>query len=88
MIFKNKWFQLCIAVTLGIVVVLLPRPEGTKFKITGDRDREFFQHVSRYFTLVPSEKENSEYTVEARNPGSQEATAAFLEKTASLTVNV
>ena len=82
MIFKNKWFQLCLAISLGIVVLLLPRPEGTKFQIIGDNDRKLLQHVSQHFNLVPSEKENAEYTVEAKNPGAQEATAAFLEKTA------
>jgi len=83
MILKNKWFQLCLAITLGIVVFLLPRPEGTEFKIIGDNDRKLLQHVSQYFKLVPSEKENAEYTVEAKNPGTQEATAAFLEKMAA-----
>jgi len=82
MIFKNKWFQLCIAIALGIVVFMLPRPEGTKFKIIGDNDRKLLQDVDQYFKLVPSEKENPEYTVEVKDPSTQEATAAFLEKMA------
>ena len=36
MFIKTKTFQLCFALALGIIVLLLPRPEGTKFKITGD----------------------------------------------------
>ncbi|MEE4353978.1 MAG: DASS family sodium-coupled anion symporter [Desulfatiglans sp.] len=82
MIFKNKWFQLCLAVSLGIIVFFLPRPEGTKFRITGDKDKELFRNISGYFTLVPAEKESQGYyTVEAKFPGTREATAAFLEKT-------
>jgi len=36
-----------------------------------------------HFKLVPSEKENSEYIVEAKNPGSPEATAAYLKEIAA-----
>jgi len=36
MFFKNKIVQLLMAFALGAAVLLLPRPEGTKFKITGD----------------------------------------------------
>ena len=82
MIFKNKWFQLCIALSLGIIVFLLPRPEGTQFKISGDNDRNFLGHISSHFKLVPPEEQGSEYIVEAKKPGSPEATAAFLKETA------
>ena len=85
MILKNKWFQLCLAMALGIIVFLLPRPEGTKFKITGDMDRTLLQHVSEQFKLLPSDKQDAEYTLEARTPGAREATATFLEKRASET---
>ncbi len=37
MLVKSKWFQLAIAVTLGMVVMLLPRPEGTRFKVSGEK---------------------------------------------------
>ncbi len=82
MILKNKWFQLCLAITLGIVVFLLPRPEGTKFKISGDEGRKLLQIVSEHFKLVPSKKESTKYTLEAKNPGTEDATVAFLKKTA------
>ena len=76
MFFKTKGFQLCLAFALGVIVLLLPRPEGTKFRITGDGDQALFQNVSQHFTLVSAEK--GKYIVAAKNPGSPESTAAFL----------
>jgi len=84
MFFKTKQFQLCFAVALGIIVILLPRPEGTKFKITGDEGRLLLQDVSQQFALVPAEKEKAkEYIVEAINPKSPESTAQFLQDKAA-----
>jgi len=83
MFFKNKWFQLCMAVSLGIVVFLLPRPEGTEFKITGDREKLLLSHISEHFTLVSTEKDNGGYTVKAINPGNMEATADYLKEKAA-----
>ena len=83
MFLKSKGFQLCLAFALGAIVLLLPRPEGTRFKITGDIDQTFLQQISQNFTLVSEEKEKDKgYTVEAKSPGAKEATAAFLEETA------
>ena len=80
---KSKWVQLGFALALGIVVLLLPRPEGTRFKIIGDMDHKLLQQISGNFTLVSEKKEKTEgYTVEAKNPGTKESTAAFLEETA------
>jgi len=85
MFFKNKWVQLGLAFTLGIIVLLLPRPEGTKFKITGDISQKLFQTVSQHFTLISTEVDHSKgyYTVEAKNPGSPESGAAFLQDKAA-----
>ena len=79
MFFKSKGFQLCIAFALGIIVLLLPRPEGTKFKITGDTNQVLLQNVSRHFSLVSTDKDPAKgYIVEAKEPGSSTSTAAFL----------
>jgi len=80
MFFKSKGFQLCIAFALGVVVLLLPRPEGTKFKISGDPDQQLLQHINTHFTLV-SEKpdKHGAYTVKAKTPGAKEGGAAALE---------
>ena len=84
MFFKTKGFQLCLAFALGIIVLLLPRPEGTKFKITGDDGQNFFQYISKDFTLVPAQVKGAKgYIVEAKNPGSPTSTAAFLEDKAA-----
>jgi len=84
MFFKTKGFQLCLAFALGIIVLLLPRPEGTKFKITGDDGLKFFQQIRQHFTIVSTEKDHIKgYTVEAKNPGSPTSTAAFLEDKAA-----
>ena len=83
-LFRTTGFQLAIAFALGAIVLLLPRPEGTKFAITGDDNHAFFQHINQHFTLVPTEKDQStEYIVEAKNPGGQESTAAFLQEKAA-----
>ncbi len=85
MFLKSKGFQLCLAFSLGVIVMLLPRPEGTRFKITGDINQEFLQQISRHFTLVSEEKDKIKgYVVEAKNPGAKESTAAFLEETAKV----
>ena len=84
MFFKSTWFQLCLAFALGIVVLLLPRPEGTKFKITGDDGQKFIQHIGKHFTLVSADKElAAEYIIEAKDPGSEKSTGAFLKKKAA-----
>ncbi len=84
MFLKTKGFKLCLALALGIVVLLLPRPEGTKFRITGDESQTFFQHISQHFTIVSTAKGYSKgYMVEATKPGSPEATAGFLRDKAA-----
>jgi sodium-dependent dicarboxylate transporter 2/3/5 len=52
MLFKSKWFFLGLAFMLGIIVLLLPRPEGTRFKISGDADLALFQQIRNDFELV------------------------------------
>ena len=86
MFLKTKEFQLAIALVLGIIVLLLPRPEGTKFKISNDSNQVLFQSISQYFTIVPVKKEiPGEYIVKAKNPKSPECSGAFLnEKAAEL----
>ncbi len=84
MFFKSRQFQLGLAFALGIIVILLPRPEGTKFKLTGDVNRLLLQNISQHFTLVPAEKEQAkEYIVEAIHPKSPESTAQFLQDKAA-----
>ena len=69
MLWKNKFFQLCIAFGLGVLVLLIPRPEGTKFKITGDVNRQLFNEVREHFDLVSSSQEKpGEYILVLKTP--------------------
>ena len=51
MVFKSKWFMLGLAVLLGVTVLFLPRPEGTRFRIVGDADRALLSHLEGVFRL-------------------------------------
>ncbi|MEW5736172.1 MAG: DASS family sodium-coupled anion symporter [Thermodesulfobacteriota bacterium] len=52
MILKNRWFLIGMAVLLGIVVILIPRPEGTVFQVSGDPDAKLLSALSGQFTEV------------------------------------
>ncbi len=84
MFFKTKGFQLCLAFALGIVVLLLPRPEGTKFKIIGDGNQTLFKNISQHFTMISKEKDTTKgYILEAKDPGTPSSTARFLRDKAA-----
>jgi sodium-dependent dicarboxylate transporter 2/3/5 len=66
MILKHRGFQLCMAILLGAAILVLPRPDGTTFKIVGDIDRSFFQTVSDRFTILSDSDSNPDaYVVRA-----------------------
>jgi sodium-dependent dicarboxylate transporter 2/3/5 len=84
MVFKSKWFMLGLAVLLGAIVLILPRPEGTRFRILGDPDKTLLGHLEGAFRLVSEEQRPGEgYLVEAISPGSEDATGAFLARRAA-----
>lgn len=78
MFLKSKGFQLGIAVLLGIIIFLLPRPEGTKFKVTGDTDKVLFNSLSQYFKITDEKEAEKSYILEAIKPGSPEASQAVI----------
>jgi sodium-dependent dicarboxylate transporter 2/3/5 len=82
MFLKNKGVQLVFAICLGIIVMLLPRPEGTKFTITGAERDAAFQSISQYFTNISTERDIAKgiIKVEAKDPGGPECSADFIEK--------
>ncbi len=87
MILKNKWFQLGFAIALGVIVMLLPRPEGKQFKIIGDPEKKLYSELAEYYTLVPEKfKGQKGYIMEARYPGAAEATGTFLSERAAVVV--
>ncbi len=84
MFLKSNGFKLLAALLLGVVVFLLPRPEGTRFKITGDSENILSRNVEAYFTRVDTDtQKEGVYILEARSSGSTESTAAFLEQSAA-----
>jgi len=80
MFFKSKWFLLGLAVILGIIVMLLPRPEGTRFKISGDADRMLLQQIGNDFDLVEGAKNiPGQYTVALKPSSSLAAPGVYLQ---------
>ncbi|MBC2715856.1 MAG: DASS family sodium-coupled anion symporter [Desulfobacteraceae bacterium] len=79
MFFKSNGFKLCVGILLGVIVMMLPRPEGTQFKISGDVDKNLYAVVDSHYQLV-SEKpqKNGSYILEAKTPGTPETTGKFL----------
>lgn len=72
-----------MALLLGFVVLLIPRPEGKTFKISGRDAPVLLQHTSREFKCISSkEKEPEEYVLRAKNPGGEQSTGAFLREKA------
>jgi sodium-dependent dicarboxylate transporter 2/3/5 len=77
---KSRNIQLCMAVLLGAAVLMLPRPEGNKFKVTGDVGRLFYQTISSQFTLVQGEKADTDsYIVESNGTIDSAAAGTFLK---------
>ena len=83
MFYKTNGFKLCVALLIGVLVFVLPRPEGTQFKITGDPGNILVQNVNDYFAVRPDGKTgNTSYVLTANQPGTLEASAKFLTQKA------
>ncbi len=77
---KNKTFQLCLAIFLGLIVWFLPRPEGTRFRILGDADQQLLAQLGDQFILVPSSDAKPKgYVVEVTDPEAMVSPAKFLK---------
>ena len=90
MLFKTKGFKLIIALMLGALVFVLPRPEGTQFRISGNGAQDLAARVGDHFTRADNPNpQKGGYILTAKAPGSHEATARFLdEQAASLGLQV
>ncbi len=76
---KSNGFKLGVGILLGLVVMLLPRPEGTRFKINGDNDRRLLEDVKAQFQLFETDKKTeNQYFLEIKTPGQPEDAAQFL----------
>ena len=83
MLLKSKWFQLGVAVVLCVVVLLLPRPEGTRFTIKGEGKHVLLQHIKDDFLLAePQGNPTEETIVEVKNPKTFNSPGIYLQETA------
>jgi len=80
MFLGNRWVQLFLAVAVGVVVLLLPRPEGSEFEIRGDPERVLFSAVSGDFEIEgPASDPTDVYALKAMIPGRPETSADRLQ---------
>jgi len=81
MFFKSNGFKLSIGILLGVIVLILPRPEGTQFKISGDNNKALYAAVSDHYQVI-SEKQGKdpEYVLEIKNPGTLEKPGILLNQ--------
>jgi sodium-dependent dicarboxylate transporter 2/3/5 len=63
---KNRYLQIAAAGLLGALVVLLPRPEGTIFEISGDPARGLATLVGEDFTVIDHADTGDSYRLEAQ----------------------
>ncbi|KIX15796.1 SLC13 family permease [Dethiosulfatarculus sandiegensis] len=79
MSWKNTTIQLAIAFILGLTVLLLPRPEGTRFEIIGDPQAKVLASMEGLFDLAPNGgKTKKGYLVDALKPDDPACTAQAL----------
>lgn len=77
---KNRFGQLCIALGCALIVMLIPRPEGTKFEIIGDQDDILISHVKDNFQLDDNNGQRSSgYVIKSINPEHPSATGEWLK---------
>jgi sodium-dependent dicarboxylate transporter 2/3/5 len=83
MFFKRKGVQLGIALALGVIVLLLPRPEGTRFRISGDDPQALAARIQSQFKIVDADRKPGEgYVVEVHSPGNPIPASLFLRQKA------
>ncbi len=81
MIFKSSGFKLIAAVLIGVIVFVLPRPEGTKFKLSGTGADQLSTAVAQYFTAQETTP-GKPVILTAKAPGTEQANASFLAEQA------
>jgi len=77
MIFKSSGFKLAVAVLIGVIVFILPRPEGTKFKLSGTGADQLSQSVAQYFSTQETAP-GKPVILTAKAPGTEQAQAKYL----------
>ncbi len=82
MIFKNRWIQIVAAALLGVLVMLLPRPEGTTFEVIGDSNLLLGDRVGADFRIV-GEGGPDRYRLQLVAPAASPQAMERLERTAA-----
>ena len=77
MILKSSGFKLEVAVLIGVIVFILPRPEGTKFKPSGTGADQLSQSVSQYFSTQQTTPGKPDILT-AKTPGVEQAREQYL----------
>ncbi len=81
MIVKSGGFQLFMALLLGAAVLILPRPDGTTFRIQGDVDRSFYRTISDRFTILPNtDSDSGDYVVQAKTDNQSGSLGGYLQR--------
>jgi len=77
---KSKHAQILCALILGAVIMMLPRPEGTRFTISGDSDHRFYETIRGQFEMVTSnDAAPDNYTIELQASGDMESVEGYLK---------
>ena len=70
MLLKNKLFQLALAFAIGLLVLALPRPDGTIYEILGDPGQKLLTQVKGDFEVTKPEATHTEgYFLKSQKPG-------------------
>ena len=78
---KSKKMLLCLSLLIGAIVLMLPRPEGTRFKISGDKGQILLKAVGDHFTLSSeSQKADDTYIVEVKDSGDMPMPGQYLTR--------
>jgi len=81
MFFKSNIFKLGIAILLGVIVLLLPRPEGTQFRINGDPGQQVLAAVDSHFSIAATKKlKQDAYILEVRSDQPIEKPGIYLNQ--------
>jgi sodium-dependent dicarboxylate transporter 2/3/5 len=82
MVFRNRFFQIGVAILLGLLVNALPRPEGTVFEISHDPERRLAAENAGAFTVAEWQGRDGAYRLEAA--GGAASPGVFLTEAAAL----
>ncbi len=85
---KSKNIQILFALLIGGAILMLPRPQATQFKISGDGGHAFLESIQEKFTLLPSEiKNEGSYIIEAKSLDTEVPLETFLTDKAGALAN-